>query len=490
MEAIENIISLFFDNNNLYKFKSEETLENFNFECGSDSITIPNYAEFKNAIYFIPTRDQLTISLFVENSKITFGKDDDIDLFIEELKLYNQKRGSNSFFKIIININKEIDEFKCLSVYNFSLFENYLGKLSFEGILFSFNKILKNSKHIIFETFDNKEVFSTDIFYFGPEGFKHEIDDKQIDRKEVEEKSVFVNNFIDNKKYSLFPRDFKIHNENLKSQKINNVFKKVCAMLALSYVANYAKIENENTVNLHFKGYKLLSGSISYETLNSSNVSHYFEIFNWAYKDGNISDKVGILRNILSLYIQTNDFIDISDEVLPSILSSYEIYLKENVNQYIETKNKLTEYMFEMNTKSSSIVDDFTNVMKNNVIGFITFFISVVILNSISTNNLENIFTKEVYYISYAIIVVSIILYISSSIEINLEIKRFRKNYLNFKDSYKDIITPLDIERIFKDDEIMEMDISYIKHKTDVYRIAWIIIIMVFCIMLCVVEII
>ena len=120
-------------------------------------------------------------------------------------------------------------------------------------------------------------------------------------------------------------------------------------------------------------------------------------LFQWTYSNAsNISDKLGIFRNMISLFLINSKFNDITDDILSSCKSNYSIYLKENVERYIEVKNNQQVIL-------NSIIDDIVSTcnvyktsFKQSLLNIMTFFFSVVVLNVISTGGIDKIFTLEI----------------------------------------------------------------------------------------------
>jgi len=62
------------------------------------------------------------------------------------------------------------------------------------------------------------------------------------------------------------------------------------------------------------------------------------EIFDWVYTDGNYTDKIGLARNLISIHLKNDNLLTLDEGTIHSLESGYDIYLKDNVKQYIEIK--------------------------------------------------------------------------------------------------------------------------------------------------------
>lgn len=81
-----------------------------------------------------------------------------------------------------------------------------------------------------------------------------------------------------------------------------------------------------------------------------------YKIYEWISTDGNAMDKAIIARNIISLYSQFTSIIEIDAKTFSFIQSNFKLYQKDNVDKYIEVKNKVAEYILEIVNSTSNIV--------------------------------------------------------------------------------------------------------------------------------------
>jgi len=103
--------------------------------------------------------------------------------------------------------------------------------------------------------------------------------------------------------------------------------------------------------------------------------NEYFKIFRWIYiGEGNKTDKIGIARNVLSLFI-ANDNIAIEDNVFISIQSSFKTYLKENLDKYVAIRNQIYQELDAIISLSSAVKKDFLEGFKHNLLACITFLV-------------------------------------------------------------------------------------------------------------------
>ena len=149
-----------------------------------------------------------------------------------------------------------------------------------------------------------------------------------------------------------------------------------------------------------------------------------------------------------------------------SIKSNYNIYLKENVDKYIELKNKLTEFIMNTSNQINDVIGKFIGNFEKNIVAFITFILGTIIANIVSDSPLDNILTKDVITIILVILAGSLVYLIITILETYYRFLSYKRNYYNLKEEYSDILNEQDIDIIFKRDR------EYIRNKKNIIKIA------------------
>ena len=107
------------------------------------------------------------------------------------------------------------------------------------------------------------------------------------------------------------------------------------------------------------------------------------------------------------------------------------------------------------------------------MVALIGFLLTTIIANIVSSNPLDNIFTKDITVLVYVILVGSVFFLIISIIETNYKVKTIQKAYLQLKENYLEVLSEDDISEIFKDDELFRNTKKEIKSKTIIFSIIW-----------------
>ena len=88
-------------------------------------------------------------------------------------------------------------------------------------------------------------------------------------------------------------------------------------------------------------------------------------------KDDSCVDKASIARKIINTYCRDKESIlAIDDKVLNSIKSDYVIYQKNHVDQYIDMKNKISEFIVDSAGKIQELSHDIADAFRNKLCGY------------------------------------------------------------------------------------------------------------------------
>lgn len=478
MDIISSIIKEFIPNS--ISIEEKETVDEINIKVKCNVLSLPSDELFNNLLNRITYRDKIIISISSEGYPIAeYSSIDDKDLFLNNLEeSINGEEDENYDFNI--RIIKTQDQLNNISVYRISSFIDFLANLSFEGILFELNKVLK-SDSVIFRLQSDDEEFYSKTILFLKEPTK--IPTLEFDRNGLLNKRNQVCSFLNASQYNFVPDDFRLIKIS-KHEFFNNMMFKLTIIFSLIFIINISNIVDSNKIKIILNGYRSIENNLDYLETYNDTLENYYQIQDWVYNKGNLNDKIGIARNVISLDIQNNSLLMVREGVYNSILSAHEIYLKENVKEYIEVKNKVTEFIFEMSQKTSELANSFAKSFLNNLKIIITFFATIIVMNSFSDKRLQNIFTKDITIISMGLLVLSIVFLIVSIIDTREEKKRYEIQYNRLKISYGDILNPDDINNIFKDDLYYKEDLIYINNKIKKYTIVWIMVLITIAIII------
>ena len=240
---------------------------------------------------------------------------------------------------ISISKNKKSNK---ISIFNIDSFlKNFIENSIIDNLEF-FNYRFEQNSNIIFVNYDNDYMFNTNSIIMVNND--KEITIEQIDRKELIERCNSVSNFANSIEYKLLPEDFAIISTNIDNDFIKRLYE-IKILFSLLYIVDYSLIDEEK-LKLKLNGYRNKEFIVNLKDFKySKNYEEFYNIYRWIFQDSNEYDKISVTRNIISLNCKYCDILDIDERLFLSIKSNYKIYLKDNVDKYIELKNKLTDFI-------------------------------------------------------------------------------------------------------------------------------------------------
>ncbi len=428
-----------------------------------------NFEELENFTSLIPDEEEWILSIKIGNSdsiRLNKGNNDNFQEAINSEKYIFDNEEVQLNFKIKKQRNNYI------YIYDFESFSELWEKSSLVNVLNLIKKYRNSSNRLDFVLVEDE------IKQFNSKGisFLHSANETITTfGKECISDNCHFGNVED---YPFDAYFFNLIERPNSPNKISVVLDKLTLAFSVISIFDITSI-SENDILYKLNGYKTFEGKLSFSELNIDLSSLYFKIFNWIYcEESNVSDKIGLVRNIISLSLKENT-IHISDSVYLSILSGYKTYLQENISKYIELRNKIVDELSWISNKSGEIVTGHLNNYQKSIFTFLSFFISVFILRFLKGGDTENVFTKEVTLFSLAFLLLSLLFLIFSHWNMKLEKERLNRKYQNIKNRYTDLLDENDIERILKDDSEFNYELSYIEKRRKNYTRLWVVTVIV-----------
>lgn len=409
-----------------------------------------------------------------------------ISLIDSELSSENKSDIQDSFYSFnnesdYIELELDISKEVCGVNYILSLncFFEYLLSLTYEESLIKWSFISYNKNPVSFLFWDDCNNFSSDVikFYNIKESFL--IRESKIDREKYISQRDKVAYFKNNKEITLLPIDFSF-DEKVPSQ-YQDYFKILKLVLLIVYLVDSSEI-SENILSYRLKGYKLISEKIEINSIDRKSLDELYGIFLWTYNDGNFIDKMGLARNIITIHTSTNSIFSVEEGTLNSLSSGYDIYLKDNVKQYIEIKNKLSEFIVTQSDKAIEITKNMYAGLKLTLWTLITFFMVNFISKIFKLDKTELLFSNQAFAISILFILISFIYLIVSWIEVESDIKNMKERFDLIEKRYKDLLNEKDLEKALSKSTVYTQQSEWIKEKRKVYTICWCVVNLVFLI--------
>jgi hypothetical protein len=316
---------------------------------------------------------------------------------------------SNESLEVNLRINKQCVD-GLLTVYFLREFSLFIESLSFVDVIKEFSA--KVCPRLLLEVQEAICDFGSDSIYFvSSEKLKY-LDlcpEPDVIERRAQRINLFnENSHANNIKVVLTPEDFDFKG-NASVSSIKGVADTIKAKLSLLFLANVSDFNREDISSLKIYGYKTVS--LTDEHIGEFQRQHTltYKVYNWIYSGGNCSDKIGLVRNLVSIQVNKSESFEIDLNLWNAIQSNYQIYLKGNINSYLEVKNRIGEVIIDATSKTYDMANDLMSAFRNNVAILLTFFISVILVNGIKDLGPSNIFSYTYLFIVGVISVSSLL---------------------------------------------------------------------------------
>lgn len=443
--------------------KEEERRYTYEAEFSFSKELPVQYSEWMNTIWDISNRDKIKIYLVSEGGE-SFDLKENVE---EEYAEFLKGLESDETVEVSLTIDKKIVN-GYLSIYCFEKFAEDINSLPIDKALNVFSGFMKEAGNVmVFELFDCRDIFYTKTMFFLAAGSRtlSSTFDRTKRLSECRENAYFYNQ--DN--YELLPDDFKIE-VGYEGNPLGELFLKLETILASCLLASNSFIQDGN-LKLQIMGQRSVEYNDALENIQGNN--NLYKIYDWMYSGGNIIDKAIIARNIICLHCKYEVLLNIGSEVMSSIQTNYNLYLKDNVTQYLELKNKVAEFISDIVSRTGEYATEMLDKFKANLLAIFGFLFSVILANIVSDQPLDNIFTRDITIISEIVLGASFVYLFISYFQSKYELQKVYDSYDKLKDSYREVLTEEDIRECFQNDTIKTEMEEEINKSIRRYLVVW-----------------
>ena len=401
---------------------------------------------------------------------------------VEELRTFGDTLDSIGLpGKVELTVSKKVELFT-ISVYSLDL---VVRGWKDGGVVQAFEKVLAlSSRAYYLECFELQKSYTTGLFIFGPKRSSNtspKSPESPNKDKIISLRSKVCNIYLEVIQ-RLIPDDFQF-SEEFPHSGACLVFRKLQILICASYLADTTRGEIDQSISIMLKGYKNANlQAPSLDQVSAENSKVFFDIYSWAYTDGNVVDKLGICRNVISIHASNDELLDLKPGCLEAIYSNYVIYLKDNLKQYVDLKNKLSEQIQKSSEKASDVSKNINSYLRGSIFSVCSFVFSVFLIRSLGKTTTDPILNDGAYGIFLSLMLVSVLVLLYAVAETNSEFRRYKRNYKSFQSRYTDLISPEDLKIIFVNDKDYNGDVAYIKSSRRRAVCLWLIsLVVIFC---------
>ena len=424
----------------------KEIIPEFNFEYRVVKKQLPATEALVTFLGLKPDRDKVEITLTSENGSSFVGNDtiwmDSYEAFVKDL--YDDDE-----VNVSIKITKNIYRGE-MTIYKLDEFSEFISGLKLEQAFEVFTGLFKESgDHITFQLLDTNGSLRTRSIVFSDNDVQWM---KRRTREEVLKDCDDASIFLDRSRIRLVPQDFEIDGlEGRGFETIDKLFVQLKTVLSYIYLANTATVVGGKAI-LQFdpssKGYE-------FELPQLAENDCVPQIYDWVFKDDSCVDKASIARKIINTYCGDKESIlSIDEKVLNSIKSDYVIYQKNHADQYIEMKNKISEFITDSAGKIQDLSHDIADAFRNNFVAIIVFLMTVLLTDSIDFSQfLRKEISLKVTAVCGVFTVATFLYFIATIIMGNQKWEWLKQSYRDLKKNYEGVFDSKDIEEAFNHDE-------------------------------------
>lgn len=435
------------------------------------SKNLPEYHSLTTFIDDVSYGNVIKISMTDPDENILYIASDN-KITLNEYNEYLENSQYEDKIDVKIEIQKVIINGR-FTIYNYKSFTEDLLDNSLLSIMQILSGILDGREYIIFNVLDENVFWNTKTIMFSHALNSYFI--PTVDRCKRIESCKISSYFQSSTNLKILPDDFDIKAD-IKNNQYADVFKKIKTILSVAYIASISSIENE-ILKCTINGQRNLSYNYDLDIINHNEI--LYKVYEWIYTDGNPVDKVIIARNIISIHCKYSDLLDVDGKTFLSITSNYSLYLKDNVSKYLEAKTKVSEYISDIGTKIGDNALELFTKFKNNVLAIFSFLLTVVLVNIVSENPLNNILTKEITALLELILFGSIIYYFVCLSETIYKYRKTKYAYDSLRRNYEDIFSEEEIKEIFDDDQLFNKSKKSVICNIVIFSMLWIAVIIV-----------
>lgn len=424
----------------------------------------------------LPSRDVFRVEITEGAESGRQFKVDDFNSAEELQRLCEETIDLNEKFSILVEIEKNCVN-GYLSVYFIEKLNEYFLERDTLNLIRELS--LKFKEGIHFVVFSPINQFGSKTIFFAPSNAAPIYVDH---RKRLKIISRFkdASSFLGYEDYAakLLPADFYADGE-IDFLNIKNFFDKAFFILSFAFISNQSEIKkiNDNKYSFLTKihGYKALDFDACSYSGERISAHILYKIYDWIYQSdaGNSVEKIGLVRNLISLHASENEDIVVDDVLWQAVKSNYKVYLQENVEVYLEAKSKIAEVLTGSVEKTQEIVEGVVGSIRAAIGVLVTFLLTVVLINAFKDiGEADKIFST-----SYLIIV--FIISVCAWFWIHYSIKDAKSRFIYASEnienivlsSYKNILLPSEITEATS--EVKRKNFEYLEEYTDRYNKCW-----------------
>ncbi len=247
----------------------------------------------------------------------------------------------------------------------------------------------------------------------------------------------------------LFPDDFR-WKDGKGIPAINAAFAQLENFLGVVSLADSTTMV-ENGFIVRVKSHVLREETLAWTEIPKNPDIPLRNLFEWCYLAsgaGPLSDKLGLVRNYMSLYWEKSIFGQ-DLRVVAAVRAGFGMYLKRNLKEFVELRAKVAAFILDLDAKATKAVETATGNLEKNLYGIVTFVTSVVIIKALQDKTFTGAFSPQVALLGWTLIGFSFLHAIFACWSTNKELARASELFDDLRKLYSAFFSVLDFDTIF-----------------------------------------
>ncbi len=453
-----------------------ETFTDAVLEAAVSALLVPSADVLTAALEALFGDDSFQLSVTIghgEPESLLATRPQDVESFLQRLNGQLQVPGVSPASRLKLAVEKRPSSGR-VAVYAPEQFFACIGALPLRDVLERFDALLRPSGACEFACFEPVVAFYTKTLTFREVSRSPSIVSGLSIREDVLNKQGEVCHFADAGNYRLIPDDFRLLGRSA-NESVNAQFDRVCLLLSLCFLADITRLKGEDTISYKLKGYKTFEGDTDGRGATGKALAEYYRIYQWIYAGGPATDKAGLARNLVSLHVLGDEIVALRSGAYDSVQSGYDIYLKQNVKQYLEVKNKLVDYLSDTGRDMIAAVQGLGDSLRTNFLAFSSFFVTVLIVRIATSKEFAGAFPPPLAAIAFTLLGGSLLYLIGNVLLLRKEQQRLEESYHNLPTRYADLLSAGDLSGILAANaQELAQTKKYLEFKRGLYVTGWI----------------
>ena len=409
--------------------------------------SLPKSKLLQKVLKGVPNRDKITLAFITDGGDKAYFTNHQTEAF--DYSVMSEGLLPEDNIDIKVQIDKTVADGK-FSIYDYESFITDLLSRPIPEIMHWYSEWLKGQESLMFEVFDFDISLASRTIAF--ESCENATFSPKITRTQRLSVCKDTASFYNMSEFEVTPDDFIIEGIVRGGDKILPLFGKLSTILSLAYVASSASI-NHDSINVQINGQRTVSYDLPLVDIKED--EKWQNIYTWIFTDGNPTDKALIAHNVISLHCKFETLISLDATVFEAIKTNYNLYLRSNVNQYLDLKRDLAKFIQNVVSQVGDYAVAILGKFKNNLFAIVGFLFTVVLVRIGNTQKWDEIFTKHTIYLFELFLFGSLFYLGICFFETRFKLKKTKKSYTDLKENYKDVLSKTELMDAFKDDRLL-----------------------------------